>query len=77
MAFRHFVDRDGRAWEVRNRSQAEWDFEPVSGNPGPARRVPAPGYERDPYELSIEELQRLLDGAPPAPSRSKPSPFKE
>ncbi len=77
MGFRRFVDRDGRAWEVRNRSQAEWDFEPVPGNPGPVRTAPAPGYERDPYELSIEELQRLLDGAPQAPSRSKPSPFKE
>jgi len=77
MGYRRFVDRNGRSWEVRDRSQAEWDFEPVGGNRGPARTAPAPGYERDPYELSIEELQRLLDAAPPPGSRAKPSPFKD
>ncbi len=37
--------------------------------------VAAPSYEPDPFELSIEELQRLLDSAPPPRSRSKLSPF--
>jgi hypothetical protein len=40
-------------------------------------RVAAPGYERDPFEVSIEELQRLLDGAPRPMSGGRKSPFKD
>jgi hypothetical protein len=40
-------------------------------------RVAAPGYERDPFELSVEELQRLLDGAPRPGSGPRKSPFKD
>ena len=75
MAHRKFVDRDGRSWEVRPRSRAEWEFVPAGENPGPARTAAAPGYETDPFELSREELQRLLDTARAAPPRKKPSPF--
>ena len=63
MAHRRFTDRDGRAWEVRVRSRNEWEFEPVGDNPGPARLGVPPGYEQDPFEMSVEELQKLVDGS--------------
>lgn len=75
MAFRAFTDRDGRRWEIRDRSDREWEFVPDKGNPGPARVVEPPGYETDPYELSSEELQRLLDAAPAPRARERKSPF--
>jgi hypothetical protein len=77
MAFRKFTDRDGREWEVRIRSRTEWDLEPVGDNRERARTTPAPGYEKDPFELSKEELQRLLDSSAPPPTRSTKSPFKD
>lgn len=77
MGYRTFVDRERRAWEVRPRSKSEWEFLPSGDNPGPARAAPAPGYEADPFELSTEELQQLLDAAPAARPRSRPSPFKD
>jgi hypothetical protein len=77
VGFRVFLDRDGVGWEVRPRSKDEWAFEPAGENPGPARSAAAPGYERDPYELSQEELQRLLDSARAATRRDRPSPFKD
>lgn len=64
-------------WEVRVRGRSEWDFEPVEGNPGPARTAAAPSHERDPFELSVEELRRLLDSAPPPRQRPRASPFLE
>lgn len=72
MAYRKFVDRDRRPWEVRDRSRAEWSFEPLRGNDRSARRVRAPGYQDDPFELSESELQGLLDSA--AEAREGPSP---
>jgi len=57
------------------RGRQEWSFDPIDGNPGPARSVKPPGYETDPFELSIEELQNLLDAAPVPASRPKKSPF--
>ena len=77
MAFRRFTDRDGQEWEVRPRSRAEWDLEPVGENPGRARLARSPGYEKDPFELSREELQRLLDQSAPPPTRSLKSPFRK
>ncbi len=77
MGFRSFTDRDGRAWEVRTRSSREWEFSPGRGNPDPSVFVPAPGYEKDPFELSVEELQRLLDSGPPPRKREGKSPFKD
>jgi hypothetical protein len=37
--------------------------------------VEPPGYEQDPYELSQEELQRLLDASTPLAKRSVKNPF--
>ncbi len=75
MGDRRFADRDGRRWEIRVRGKREWMFEPVEDNPGPTRTVTPPGYEADPFEMSIEELQKLLDAAPAPRPRPKSSPF--
>lgn len=75
MAFRTFTDRDGIEWQIRPRTKSDWDFEPIGNNPGRARTAPSPGYEKDPYELSKEELQRLLDQAPAPKARANKSPF--
>lgn len=75
MADRRFTDRDGRRWELRVRGRSEWLFEPVDDNPGPARTGAPPSYEADPFELSVEELQRVLDAAPAPRQRPKASPF--
>ena len=77
MAYRTFKDREGNTWEVRQRSRSTWSIEPVSGNPGQAREVASPGYEKDPFELSIEELQRLLDGSKAPAPRNVKNPFKD
>ncbi len=77
MAHRAFTDRDGRNWEVRVRSTSEWEFSPMRDNPRPAVSVRPPGYEKDPYELSVEELQQLLDSVPAASRRERKSPFKD
>jgi hypothetical protein len=77
MAQRRFADRDGHRWEVRVRSRTEWEFEPVEGNSEPPRLAQPPGYEQDPFEMSIEELQALLDAARSRRGPSRPSPFKD
>lgn len=77
MGFRTFRDRQGREWEVRDRSSTEWEFVPGRDNPGATLWVRAPGYEQDPFELSVEELQRLLDYAKPMARRERKSPFKD
>ena len=75
MSYRKFIDRSGCAWSVRERSRWEWHFEPEGGNPGPTRVVRAPGHQDDPFELSNDELQRLLDSAPGGTGRRAPNPF--
>lgn len=75
MAFRRFSDRDGRTWEVRPVSRSEWELSPAGENTERARTVASPGYEKDPFELSKEELQRLLDGSSAAPKRQVKNPF--
>jgi hypothetical protein len=77
MAHRRFHDRKGQEWEVRTPSKDMWEFGLVDDSLGRSRTVPAPGYERDPYELSVEELQRLLDGSIATPGRARKSPFKD
>jgi hypothetical protein len=77
MGYRRFTDRDGNTWEVRDRSQSEWELQPVSGNPKPSVRVQAPGYESDPFELSNEEMQQLLDSGPSGSRGARKSPFKD
>lgn len=76
MGFRRFTDRDKLTWEIRPVGRGEWEFSPVGENTGKPRAVPSPGYEKDPYELSQEELQRLLDGAAAAPVRKVRNPFE-
>lgn len=75
MGFRRFTDRDARAWEIRPTSRSEWEFSPVGENTERPRTVASPGYEKDPYELSQEELQRLVDTSATAPRRSVKNPF--
>jgi hypothetical protein len=77
MAHRKFIAQDGHEWEVRVRSRGEWDLEPVGSNPHRGRSVQAPGYETDPFEMSKEELQKLLDASSAPSTRSIKSPFKD
>jgi hypothetical protein len=77
MSYRRFTDRGGHQWEVRDRSSSEWVFEPVGGNPHLPTRVRPPSYEKDPFELSEEELQGLLGDGGPERSRPRESPFKD
>ncbi len=75
MACRNFVDRDGNAWEVRDISRSEWEFKPAGGNRGSLLTVRAPNYENDPFELSSEECQKLLDHEGPPRTGRAGSPF--
>jgi len=75
MGFRRFSDRDKREWEIRDTSRLRWEFSPTGQNELPARSVEPPGYEQDPYELSQEELQRLLDASTASSQRSVKNPF--
>lgn len=78
MGYRKFTDLDGRSWEIRDNSRSEWMFEPLPGNPEGRTAVSPPGYDNDPFELSNEELQTLLDAAGgPSPRRPKKSPFPD
>lgn len=76
MGFRRFTDRDKLTWEIRPAGRGEWEFSPVGENTARPRTVQAPGYETDPYELSQEELQRLLDGSGATPVRRVKNPFE-
>jgi hypothetical protein len=77
MGYRRFNDRRGDAWEVKDQSRSEWEFVPVSRESEKPVWVPAPGYEGDPFELSLEELQRMLEAAQAEQARrgKKKSPF--
>lgn len=75
MGYRRFRDRDGLEWDVRVRSRDEWEFEPVGDNRSARRLARAPGYEKDPFEMSREELQRVFDAAAAAPRRQVKKPF--
>ncbi len=75
MGDRRFADRSGKRWDVVVRSKSEWIFEPVEDNPGPARTAEPPNYETDPFELSIEELQHVLDSARGPQAKPRKSPF--
>jgi len=77
VGYRRFVDGEGGRWEIRIEASGEWRFEPVSGNPRPTSRARPPLYARDPFELSEQELQRILGGARPIERRTAPSPFGE
>jgi len=77
MGYRRFEDKNGNTWEVRDRSGNQWDLEPVGGNPGRSVSVPAPGYQVDPFELSVEELHGLLGDVSTGQTqrKQKKSPF--
>ena len=76
MGYRKFTDRDGRSWEIQDNSRSEWMFAPLPGNPEGRTAVSPPGYDNDPFELSNEELQGLLDATGgPTQRRPKKSPF--
>lgn len=78
MGYRKFSDRDGDGWEVRDESDRRWVFRPLRGNDKIETRVHPPSGADDPFELSTEELQKLLDGGQPAQGRSRPpSPFRD
>ncbi len=76
MGYRNFTDTQGRKWEVRDNSRSEWEFSPLGANRERPKIVRAPGYEKDPFELSVEELERLISG-PDESGRSTPkkNPF--
>lgn len=61
MGYRRLTDRDGEVWDVKDQSDSVWRFEPVGGNPAGPVEAQAPGYQKDPFELSQAELQRMLD----------------
>ena len=75
MGYRRFTDRDGMAWEIRDVSRSEWEFVPASAADGRSVRVRPPGYESDPFELSTEECQRLLDSEQGGSRSDRKSPF--
>lgn len=75
MGFRRFIDREKREWEIRDVSRVRWELSPAGDNPQTSRWVEPPDYEQDPYELSQEELQRLLDASAPLTKRSIKNPF--
>lgn len=80
MAYRKFQDRNGNGWEVRTESRQRWRFEPLRGSDEKPRMVTPPLYAEDPFELSEQELQKMLDEARPAPGTGsgpteKRSPF--
>jgi hypothetical protein len=75
MGYRRFTDRDGATWEVRDVSRSEWEFVPTSAAAGRSVRVRAPSYESDPFEMSTEECQRLLDSEQRGGTAKRKSPF--
>ncbi|MDP2480996.1 MAG: hypothetical protein Q8W51_08330 [Candidatus Palauibacterales bacterium] len=76
MGYRKFRDRDGGGWEIRDLSDRAWTFRPLRGNGGREVRVTPPPRIDDPFELSAEELQKLLDGSRSSrPTRPPRSPF--
>ncbi len=79
MSFRKFQDAAGRRWQVKVRAKQDWLLEPLSGNPARATPVVPPLYADDPFELSEEELRRILDdaggGGAEAAGPGRPSPF--
>jgi hypothetical protein len=78
MGYRVFTDNQGREWEVRDRVKSEWEFVPMRANTERPRVMAPPGYEADPFELSQEELQRLIDQSDGGGrTRQSKSPFKD
>ena len=78
MSYRKFFDEEGRRWEVRAVSKSDWRFDPIVGNTDRPRRGVPPLYAGDdPFELSQEDLRKLLAEASPMSGAPKKSPFKD
>jgi len=78
MSYRNFQDTSGHRWEVRPRSRREWDMEPLPGNPQTRRTVSPPLYAGDdPFELSEQELQRILDSGREAGFANPRAPWEK
>ncbi len=77
MSFRNFSDRSGARWQVKPRSKGEWNMEPLPGNPAARRIASPPLYATDPFELSEQELQRILEDAREAPYAVTKPPWEE
>lgn len=77
MAHRKFKDRQGRGWQARVESKRRWWLEPLPGNEEARRLATPPTYADDPFELSEQELQRVLKGARPSRGAPGPPPFKD
>lgn len=80
MSYRRFTDADGARWEIRMHAKGDWEFRPVPGNPGRIHLGAPPLHTTDPFEVSEQELRRMLADASPRPSRSAgsaPSPFRD
>ncbi len=77
MGYRRFSAENGGRWEIRIEASGEWRFEPVSGAGDATRRGRPPLYARDPFELSEQELRRILADARPVTRPGAPSPFRD
>lgn len=76
MSYRKFQDRSGNRWEVRPRSRGEWEMQPAPGNPEAGRTVNPPLYANDPFELSEQELQGILESGRATESGSRKAPWE-
>lgn len=76
MSHRRFEDRNGDGWEVREVSSRKWHFEPLPGNDQMKKFVRPPSRVDDSFELSEQELQKLLDSGKPTQgvTETPPSP---
>lgn len=80
MSYRRFTDAAGARWEIRMHAKGDWEFRPVPGNPGPIHRGAPPLHTTDPFEVSEQELRRILADASPRPGRPGgrvPPPFRD
>jgi len=70
---RRFEDPDGNGWEVDPREDFKWHVVPLEGNDGTRKIVTPPPQADDPFELSEEELQRLLESGIPTEGITEPA----
>ncbi len=76
---RKFKDRQGAPWIVEHpHGSTELIFRLLEGPETDQRTIPLPSHTNDPFELSDQELQRLLDQSKPRYGKPKrPPPFKD
>lgn len=71
---RKFEDARGDSWEIRPERDFKWYFVPLEGNEAIRRIVTPPPRADDPFELSEQELQKLLDSGIPTQGVTEPLP---